>query len=197
MKTKTLNRVHGNITIRRREKSTLVNFTNYIDYKPFLKEDFKGICGYCGKKEETFFEKFQIDHFAPKRFTKLINEYSNLVFCCPKCNRHKRDKWATDNAQIPIENNRGFVDPASIEFDDHLMRDGKGNIIGKTLIGKYMCKELRFDIRPISLIWKINKLKELEENLRTDNSLEGLRNHRLVSIELESILKDLIYNYNE
>lgn len=197
MKTELLNRVHGDINIKRQTPPTIKNYKQYNDYRPFLEKDFHGICGYCGKNEKLFLEHFQIDHFAPKRFTNLIDDYNNLVFCCPKCNRHKSDKWASDDAGTSIENNQGFIDPATEEYDKHLIRDNNGNIVGRTSIGEYMCRELKFDIRPISLIWKVNKLKKLEERLREDNNLEGLKHHKEVSIELDNILLDLVYNRNE
>ena len=182
-------RVHGDIVIKRSENEEKKDYTKY---KEKLIEDFKETCGYCSKNRKVFLEEFHIDHFAPKsKFPERKNDYSNLVLACPQCNRLKSDKWVTQDSHISHTEKEGFVDPATQEYDEHLYRDENGQILHKTDIGKYMCEVFKFDIRPISLIWKINKLEELEKKLRDDDSYEGLMQYKKIEVALKDILEDI------
>lgn len=180
------NRVHGNNIIKRR---TVTDKKRYELRRKILEEDFKGICGYCAKSSKIFLEKFQIDHFAPQsKFPERKNDYDNLVLSCPCCNRLKSDKWLTENSHIYYTEKEGFIDPASEEFDKHLGRKENGEIFPKTDIGKYMCEIFRFEIRPIKIIWKIMRLRELRDQLENDNSKKGLLHYK----EVTKILDDYI-----
>ena len=61
-------------------------------------------------------------------------------------------------------NGKGFVDPASEEYDLHLERDETGNIIGKTEAGQYMVQTgLQFDKRSMRDIYKAMMLIDKKE----------------------------------
>lgn len=79
-------RIHGENEIIR---SVDVNQENdYKKYVPHLREDFKHICGYCGKPEEVTTKGFEPDHFVPDRIDSSRKlDYSNLVYSCFTCNR--------------------------------------------------------------------------------------------------------------
>ena len=49
-------------------------------------------CGYCGVSEEEVGSELEVDHFRP-RIRDGGDELDNLVYCCPTCNRFKRDYW--------------------------------------------------------------------------------------------------------
>lgn len=188
-------RVHGNKYIKRR---TNIAEKECEEYRKELEEDFYGLCGYCGKNQYAFNERFEIDHFAPqKRFPERKDDYSNLVFACSKCNKHKLNKWVTDDPYISIKDNRGFIDPASDAFDENIYRRDSGEISGATELGKYICKEFKFDIRPMSMVWKVNKLNKLKEKLENNDTLKGLQEYKEIDKEIKSLLKDLIYTYKE
>ena len=180
-------RVHGDIIIKRRAK---VEKKKYPEYHDELEKDFHGICGYCGKNEKLFKEHFQIDHFAPQKFKELKDKYENLVYSCPKCNKHKSNKWPTDDATISVVNEKGFVDPASEEYDHHLGRDNDGNIYPITKLGEYMYKTLKFDIRPMRIIYKIQLLAELRGKLEQDNSSTSLIKYKEANKLLNEIIDD-------
>lgn len=157
-------RVHGDKIIRRRPG--IVQLDRYEDAKPLLQEDFCGICGYCGKDSQKMFQRFQIDHFVPKsRAPKREKDYYNLVLACAKCNQIKSDKWPTQDIQLPHDEEKGFVDPATEEFDQHLERNEAGYIVGLTPLGKSICKQMHFDIRRTDLFWKVSQLYEQREKL--------------------------------
>lgn len=158
-------RIHGENEISR---SIDVNQENdYKKYVPHLREDFKHICGYCGKPEEVTTKGFEPDHFVPDRIDSSRKlDYSNLVYSCFKCNRKKLGKWPTENKDKPNDGEVGFVDPVLKEYDTHLGRDKEGSIEFYTNIGKYMYKNaFRFDIRPMKEIWKISQLINAKKNL--------------------------------
>ncbi len=69
-------------------------FTKYNekDVTDSLKKDFNKKCYLC----EEVTRHFEIDHFYPQRYyTHLINDYSNLFYCCQKCNKIKPKKVNT------------------------------------------------------------------------------------------------------
>ena len=158
-------RIHGKNEISR---SVDVNQENdYKKYVPQLREDFKHICGYCGKSEEVTTKGFEPDHFVPGRIDSSRKlDYSNLVYSCFTCNRKKLGKWPTEDKNKSNDGNIGFVDPALKEYDLHLGRDKEGNIEFYTKVGEYMYNiAFSFDMRPMKEIWKISQLINAKDNL--------------------------------
>lgn len=163
-------RIHGDKVITRRQEIDVRE--EYHAYLPELQEDFKHICGYCGKSEDVAKNGFEIDHFVPKKYAKTReNDYTNLVYSCFECNRKKASKWPSKNPDIQFVDGEGFVDPASGDYDTHLERNLDGSIVGKTSAGEYMVsKGFMFDQRPIREIWKamqlIEKKKRIQEKMK-------------------------------
>jgi len=73
----------------------------YNDYKAYLRYDFLHCCAYCTVSEaEAGAVRFTIDHYEPKTArADLINEYSNLMWCCDECNMLKGDLTPPDIAR--------------------------------------------------------------------------------------------------
>ena len=150
-------RVHGDKVIRRRPG--IPQLKRYEDAKNLLQEDFSGICGYCGKDSRKMYQRFQIDHFVPKSLAPdRETDYYNLVLACAKCNQIKSNQWPTQDVRLPHDGEKGFVDPATEEFDQHLARDESGYIVGLTPLGENICRRMHFDIRRTDLFWKIGQL---------------------------------------
>lgn len=126
--------------------------STYGQYKDTLRNDFNKRCGYCDG-EDYFVDGirgFQIDHFKPKKkFPHLETEYTNLVYCCPYCNRAKWDKWVEPD---------GFIDPCDLTYEDNLFRNKKGQILARTPRGAFIHKELNLRLFRHELIWMIEKL---------------------------------------
>lgn len=157
-------RVHGDKVLKRREN--VKELGHYSEAREILQEDFHNMCGYCGKDCKVMFEKFHIDHFVPKSLDSTReNDYYNLVFACSKCNLSKSNKWPTKDINKSHDDEKGFVDPASEEFDHHIERNAYGYVVGKTTLGKNMCKELHLDIRRTDIFWKMGKLMKQQERL--------------------------------
>lgn len=138
----------------------------YHDAKDILSDDFHNICGYCGKDSHIMHERFHIDHFTPVKIAPERKEdYYNLVLACPKCNLVKSGKWPTEDKNIMHDEEKGFIDPATEEYDKHIVRTEEGFIQGKTVLGRNMCKNLNFHIRRTDLYWKIHILYQIQEKL--------------------------------
>ena len=134
----------------------------------------------------------QIEHFKPKsKYPDLENNYQNLILSCSTCNNKKRDDWPSGNVNLTIskDGSRGYVDPATPEYDQHLVRTEEGSIIGITEVGKYMVKRFNFDTRPIKECFRIKELTTLINFLRQKNN-NDLRLNELL-LELVDIQKML------
>ncbi|MBC1572881.1 HNH endonuclease [Listeria booriae] len=200
-------RVHGDFIIKRRKASDCI-FTTYKDTqcRELLKADFFDVCGYCGKKMTLLKAKAQIDHFIPQKIAPSeVNNYSNLVYSCSKCNRGKWYHWPTNDITISHNGKEGFVDPATDDFDKHLYRASNGEILPYTSVGEYMISKMRLDIRPIAIIWKVNqlnlKLEKVSKIIETRRSngqneflLELLDMYHEASEELRVLLDKLYLN---
>ena len=159
-------RIHGKFKIKRRE----IKISHWEKHKTQVEEDFFGICGYCGNHLKATYCQSQIDHFVPqKKYPEYKNKYSNLVFSCKVCNNKKRDDWPSGDPSknITDDGKKGYIDPASDEYDANLERCNDGNIVGISEVGKYMANRLGFNYRPISEIHKIGELYEAIQNLRS------------------------------
>lgn len=158
-------RIHGDKIVTRR--SVVEKRTPYGEYLDILREDFAGICGYCGKSEYVTKNAFEIDHFIPRKYApELEEDYSNLVYSCYECNRKKASKWPSKDKNRQFLDGIGFVDPVSEEYDVHMERDAQGNIIGKTAAGRYMVQVgFEFDKRPMREIYKAMQLIDKKQQL--------------------------------
>ena len=150
------------------------------------------MCGYCGKTDAVTRNAFEIDHFVPKKYDKTReNDYKNLVYSCYVCNRKKSSKWPSKNAQIQFIEEKGFVDPATDEYDKHLERRSDGTIYGKTKTGKYMEEEaFQFHLRPMREVWQLMQLnvqkKRLREKMKSLDEVE-----MQAYIEMDELLETL------
>lgn len=192
-------RVHGKLRINRR----IINITDYKKHKQELIEDFCGICGYCGKDFKATFCESQIDHLIPQtKYPAYKNDYSNLVLSCKVCNNHKLDDWPSKNPlkNITDDGKKGYIDPASSDFDNNLIRNEDGSIVGITEVGKYMATRLGFIYRPIKELYKIKLLydtiEELKGEIGKNKSTYNAEDLINLFFKLEE-LRQIIHNYKE
>lgn len=157
-------RVHGDKVIRRR--AGITDLKHYSDAKDVLREDFYNLCGYCGKNCSLMYERYHIDHFVPQSIDPdRKNDYNNLVLSCMKCNLTKSNKWPTEDKALAHNDEIGFIDPASDEYDVHMERDEQGYVRGITPLGTNMCEVLNFHMRRTDLYWKIQEIYQIQEKL--------------------------------
>lgn len=173
----------------------------YRRFKPFLQIDFNSRCGYCDEIDlwSNGRRGFQIDHFAPKKkslFPYLANEYSNLIYSCFYCNNSKSDTWVSHKSCISVLNNEGFIDPCSIEYDNHLHRNNKGEILYKTTLGEYIYDELKLGLPRRSILWKVDELQVLIEEIKHElNKIDSTSHLFLKLKEQHYLLLDEFYKY--
>ena len=138
--------------------------------------------GELGADEEEFLELYKVlssygmveklpknmlDSKFEERLQRILELGDTIIAEHKRCNLSKSDKWPTEDIAQPHNGECGFVDPADSEFDEHLERNEKGYVIGKTSVGTSMCNMLHLDIRRTDLYWKAAQLrmqlKKLEE----------------------------------
>ena len=143
--------------------------TDYHKYKDDLRKDFNYRCGYCDDHDFFRSTDYQIDHFVPKTQLKTINltDYSNLVYSCRSCNRHKWNKWPTGIESISNDGQKGFIDPCDSEYDKQFSRNKRGEIVPITPLGVWMWKALNLGNPAHSLVWKLEKIHKKITELQT------------------------------
>jgi hypothetical protein len=129
-------------------------FADYRKYRVYLQRDFLYRCAYCERSElylggEDF---FTADHFRPKeRFPELAGKYSNLYYCCGKCNGHKWKSWPAEDLE-----RRGFrfADPCLEDMYIHHLEEAEGGTLkALTPCGEYTAQHIRLN-RPDLVQWR-------------------------------------------
>ncbi len=192
-------RVHGDKKIRRR--LDYVKRNNIQQYTEILREDFGNMCGYCGKDLNIVKCPYQKDHLIPEYIAKktgrldLLTDYNNLVYSCRVCNRNKWHNWPFEDADKTHDDKVGFVDPASDEYDNHLMRDETGRIVPKTSVGNYMHKIFNFSNRLTEVWWNLSviskELKEIDGMLEQEKTVDGLEQYWILHKKFDGFLEKL------
>lgn len=152
------------------------NYANHSSFKPYLRDDFNMRCGYCDCDDYHAggSRGYQIDHFKPQsQFKALKNNYANLVYSCPFCNRSKWDKWKDTN---------GFIDPCSNEYEDHLYRDEIGTIHYHTERGRYIYEELKLGLGRHQVLWMIRKLEKQRDALNEHLNKMGVGDEKELEV---------------
>lgn len=194
-------RVHGKIEIKRRTYAVRRDYKSSV-VRDMLCEDFHGLCGYCGKNLPKIWKPINVDHFVPQTVDgDRIDDYSNFVLSCPKCNRVKSNKWPTQDKSVAHTDEIGFIDPATDEYDVHICRNENGFIEGCTPLGIQMCRLMNFHLRKTDLFWKVNQLLAVKDEMLAHHKVEPLEwdEYRYLTdliIELDSIL-DSLYEEKE
>ncbi len=140
--------------------------SKYGDYFDLLREDFLKRCGYCDSFDLRRDNDFEIDHFVPRRvFSKVKeNDYNNLVYSCKSCNRSKSGKWPSNDENISVVGNVGFIDPCDNKYDNQFYRDKDGEIQYETEHGRWMYLELSLYNPKHSILWYLEKImKDIKE----------------------------------
>lgn len=184
-------RVHGEIEIKRRVHLPKISQQSA---RTMLEEDFGGLCGYCGKNGQQLRACFHVDHFVPKSLDPdREKDYSNFVWACPKCNQIKSNQWPTGDKTVPYRDGIGFVDPASPEFNQHLVRTDSGRIVGRTPLGMQMCRLLNFHLRKTELFWKAEQLRSQMERMREKNRAGLLSPEQCqYYVEMDTVLQEIL-----
>lgn len=157
--------------------------------KKHLAEDFKHRCAYCDDLDNLYAGEntYAVEHFAPKeKFPDLIYDYDNLLYVCSFCNGAKSCDWPSQDSNINIVDECGYVDPCDEEYYLHLDRDeSTGKIIYKTKLGEYMYHHLGLDLKRHEILYMMNKFKD-----KLDEYNEKLSNIKANGDEISEEQKD-------
>jgi len=128
--------------------------TNYREYKPFLRRDFRALCAYCERTEEYLGgeESFEVEHFKPKsKFPGLTCAYHNLYYACRGYNGHKWETWPSEDQ---IARGQRFADPCVEDpYVRHLREREDGAVEELTECGIYFNGHIRLG-RPALRRWR-------------------------------------------
>lgn len=159
----------GDTTVRAAapSRSDVPAKTKYGLYREDLRQDFLNACGYCGDSDERIDRiAFHIDHFAPKAlFPDLELVYANLVYACRFCNVSKADHWIGVDSAIPNDGAKGFVDPCSAEYEQHLRRLPTGQIVGASDLGTYIVGRLKLHLLRHELLWNARRMRVVQREV--------------------------------
>jgi hypothetical protein len=108
------------------------------------------------------YDTFGVDHYKPKQgdYAGLINVYSNLYYCCKKCNDRKKGIWRRNDKQF-------VPNPCNHVMFDHL-RYNKEKVETKSEAGKFTEELLQLNGpgRVASRTHMLLSLRLVEQELR-------------------------------
>ena len=124
-----------------------------LDYRDlYLRPDFQFRCAYCLTHEYYFLdgEAGEVDHHRPLHppvalgldFSHLRCAYTNLYWCCPRCNLYKGNRWPTD---AQYASGTRFLDPCEEDHNTHWDTHSDGTVAAKTATGRYSIQKIRLD----------------------------------------------------
>jgi HNH endonuclease len=132
-----------------------------------VRQRFAYRCGYCGVHEHEVGSELELDHFHP-RSKGGSDELNNLIYCCPACNRFKRDYWPTDATATQT---RRLLHPLRDRWDEHLIEEENGRIRALTESGAFHLASLHLN-RPQLLAVRTRRRLQNEIYLRMDAAIE-------------------------
>ena len=171
--------------------------------KKYLAIDFEHRCAYCDDLDSisSGYKSYHVEHFAPKeKFPELKFQYDNLLYACPYCNCSKNDDWPSNDPKVNVVDNKGYIDPCTQEYYEHLGRDEKtGNIIFKTELGEYMYNQMQLYLRRHSIIYMLDKLKQKRDELQISINKDKCKGKDTKDKEsiLQSIQNEFFEYYTE
>ena len=163
-------------------------YKRYKSYKKFLKKDFHNRCAYCNTWDFIIEPLgFAIDHYVPRKTFKNIdktfnNNYNNLMYVCPKCNREKSDKFKGNTNKLEIKNEL-FYNPVEKDYNQIFFRNEFGGIDSEDEKAREMMKELKL-YRPLyNFAWLLEKL------INTRDKIKSKINENNISLEKKEKLE--------
>jgi len=116
-----------------------------------LRQQYQFRCGYCGTSEVGVGAEMEMDHFQP-RSQGGSNAPSNLVYCCPACNRFKGNHW---NPSSPLR----VLHPQRDKASEHFGEGEDGLLISLTETGRFHIERLQLN-RPQLVAQRLRRKRE-------------------------------------
>lgn len=146
-------------------------YKDYHSYRPYLEQDFMHRCAYCDMHDEWIAPlSFQIDHFIPReKFEKagrtdLDNDYRNLMYACPACNRLKSDCFDGEIPEREISNPY-LYNPVDVDYNKIFYRDEDGYIRSEDPLGRQMIRQLQLYRPTKHMAWLLDEVKTVYDEL--------------------------------
>lgn len=95
---------------------------------------------------------------ALMEFIKTLKESADVF-------KKRREQKIDEYKALLKKRDEGNLGAEEEEFDEHLERNDRGYVVGKTLVGKNMCRMLHLDIRRTDIYWKIGQLRIMQQEL--------------------------------
>lgn len=154
------------------ERTCNKKLKRYKSYKKYLKKDFHERCAYCNTWEHMIKPlKFSIDHYVPRKIFKNVdktfdNNYDNLMYVCPKCNREKSAKYKGNVHNLKIKNEL-FPNPVEEDYNKIFFRNEYGGIDSNIEKGRNMINELKL-YRPLyNIVWLAEQVFNVREKIKS------------------------------
>lgn len=152
---------------------------DYHAYREELRQDFWYSCAYCSTTEiESEAQSFEIDHYLPtSKNPELTTEYSNLMWCCERCNSLKGGFYPGKDA---LPGHCRFIKVDEEDPRDHLEPKGV-RVEPKTDTGKF--NEVYLDLNRNSL----RRIRELRQRLWDSDKFIAFGVSEILHVKLDSI----------
>lgn len=144
-------------------------------------------CGYCGVHEEEAGGLLEIDHFQP-RVAGGEDDFDNLVYCCPTCNRLKGDFWPATNPDTTLHR---VLHPQRDAVMDHFREDEEGQLVALTETGAFHIARLRLNRAPLVALRRARREHERIRQELVISQNEQLRLRESI-IDLERELNEIL-----
>ncbi len=115
-----------------------------------LRRRYQFRCGYCDTSEVDVGAELEVDHYHPRSKGGSDN-FSNLVYCCPACNRFKGNYW---NPSSP----RRVLHPHRDNHSEHFREGEDGLLIPLTETGRFHI-DLFFRMAVLAKKYKIERIQ--------------------------------------
>jgi hypothetical protein len=140
-------------------------YSNYQDYKPWLRDEFVFRCVYCLEREVWYpsgANAFSVDHVVPKsEAPTLICEYDNLLYVCLRCNSFR------GVAKL--------LNPTNTAFGDHLHVTPDGIAHGLTVMGLDIIDQLHLNgVSAVDTRNRVLRILRLKEQFPDNTEVDEL-----------------------
>jgi hypothetical protein len=125
---------------------------SYRRYFPKVRRIYNYQCGYCTVRETDVGGELEIDHFQPI-IHGGTDDIENLVYCCPLCNRYKRDFWPS---KTDLNLGRRILHPKQDELSTHIREEIDGRLVALTETGRFHIEKLRLN-RPALIVLRLQR----------------------------------------
>ena len=118
-----------------------------------LRQLYQFRCGYCDTSEVDVGAELEVDHFQPQS-KGGSSDVSNLVYCCPACNRFKGNYW---NLSSPLR----LLHPQRDRPSEHFRESEAGLLRPLTETGRFHIERLQLN-RPPLVKQRLRRRREIE-----------------------------------